>query len=527
MRTGFVDSIRAHQTEVIACLGYALFLATNATVVWGGVFPFLPLETQTPAAMTLFFAAQASVFALYYFASVVRAYRRPASAREFHVVRASIPYLAGWALLIAVPYVSWPTEALTTGGGALIGYGAASFFFAWQRLFTAQKPAVANTEIIVGNIAAAGIYFALYLIPRSVTALLAALVFLPLFALCIVLTGRSVDLGAAPFCDVPREHPHVYRLVVKDYWRIALCMGAVAFSCGEIRALAVEKPEVASIVNIASMLALLITALAFLTLWRTKVLHLNASIFFRALFPVLATAFVALPLLGGAYLNVFAAALYAVYGCATILAMIQCAQTARDRSINPAFVYGFVAGIMYALHDVGFLFGSYAQTAAPFGMDPLVSTSLIAIYVLCIMFFVAQGGIKAALSPNHLQAGRIELVITGARGQRVRPTPGAGGGNAAPGGGEGAEVVYADKTAKQCALVQAHFKLSKREGEIVEALVRGNTVGAIAEQLGVSENTVRTHTKHIYTRLDIHKKQQLVELVRTFDPEALNTGGAR
>ena len=41
--------------------------------------------------------------------------------------------------------------------------------------------------------------------------------------------------------------------------------------------------------------------------------------------------------------------------------------------------------------------------------------------------------------------------------------------------------------------------------QIVEAVARGNTVGAIAEQLGVSENTVRTHTKRLYAKLDIHK----------------------
>ena len=41
------------------------------------------------------------------------------------------------------------------------------------------------------------------------------------------------------------------------------------------------------------------------------------------------------------------------------------------------------------------------------------------------------------------------------------------------------------------------------------------------------ENTVRTHTKRLYTKLDIHKKRQLVELVGTFDANALNAGEGR
>lgn len=31
----------------ITSLGYGLFLAINAAGVWGGVFPFLPMEFQT------------------------------------------------------------------------------------------------------------------------------------------------------------------------------------------------------------------------------------------------------------------------------------------------------------------------------------------------------------------------------------------------------------------------------------------------------------------------------------------------
>ena len=43
----------------------------------------------------------------------------------------------------------------------------------------------------------------------------------------------------------------------------------------------------------------------------------------------------------------------------------------------------------------------------------------------------------------------------------------------------------------------------------------------IAEELFVSENTVRTHSKRIYAKLDIHKKQELRDLVDTYDPSAI------
>ena len=47
----------------------------------------------------------------------------------------------------------------------------------------------------------------------------------------------------------------------------------------------------------------------------------------------------------------------------------------------------------------------------------------------------------------------------------------------------------------------------------MELLVRGYSGPAIAEMLFISENTMRTHSKRIYAKLDIHKKQELLVLI--------------
>lgn len=83
----------------------------------------------------------------------------------------------------------------------------------------------------------------------------------------------------------------------------------------------------------------------------------------------------------------------------------------------------------------------------------------------------------------------------------------------APGAAAGEAV---DRIALQASRIQEHFRLSAREAEVMELMARGNSVARIAEMLVVSENTVRTHSKRIYVKLDIHKRQELVDLIEEF-----------
>lgn len=65
----------------------------------------------------------------------------------------------------------------------------------------------------------------------------------------------------------------------------------------------------------------------------------------------------------------------------------------------------------------------------------------------------------------------------------------------------------------RCKILQEEYRLTSRETEIMELIVRGYSVARIAEEHVVSENTVRTHYKHIYAKLGIHKKQELIAMV--------------
>ena len=297
-------------------------------------------------------------------------------------------------------------------------------------------------------------------------------------------------------------------------------------------------------------------------MWVSRNIRLSVTGMYRIAFPFLITSFALLPLVPSPYGDWLAAAMYAVYSVAIVLTMIQCAQISRDHGINPVFIYGFFGTIVYALHDIGFIGGTFAESATFLGMPPMALVALTAVYLLGIMYFVGAGSFKRTLA----SVDSIEFIALAdpaasasvASRAAVHDEEAAGAGDdaadaegatdaagvsgtvdavdasgsvGATGGSRGpAQSVAAetragtgsdaggapDRIAAQAQLLRAHYRLSARETEIMELIARGNTVARIAEMLVVSENTVRTHSKRIYVKLDIHKKQELIDLIDTF-----------
>lgn len=66
---------------------------------------------------------------------------------------------------------------------------------------------------------------------------------------------------------------------------------------------------------------------------------------------------------------------------------------------------------------------------------------------------------------------------------------------------------------ERCARIAERFKLTKREAEVLGMLARGRNRAYIEETLVVSRNTVNSHVKHIYAKLDVHSHQELLDIV--------------
>lgn len=84
---------------------------------------------------------------------------------------------------------------------------------------------------------------------------------------------------------------------------------------------------------------------------------------------------------------------------------------------------------------------------------------------------------------------------------------------------ESREPSLASAIARQCATVSARYRLSGREREVLAELARARTIASIAEELVVSENTIKAHTKSIYRKLGVHTREELLHRIEESERE--------
>ena len=84
---------------------------------------------------------------------------------------------------------------------------------------------------------------------------------------------------------------------------------------------------------------------------------------------------------------------------------------------------------------------------------------------------------------------------------------------AVPGANETAEVGGEADLAQRCGSLAQQKGLSPRETDVLLLLARGYGSTHIANELGISENTVRTHVRHIYEKLGVGGREALIALV--------------
>lgn len=70
----------------------------------------------------------------------------------------------------------------------------------------------------------------------------------------------------------------------------------------------------------------------------------------------------------------------------------------------------------------------------------------------------------------------------------------------------------ASRVLATCSELSGEFGLSGREEQILALLAQGRSIPYVSDALGISTSTAKTHARHIYQKIGVHTKQELLDL---------------
>ena len=486
--------------------GFGLFFALNFAAMWLDVMPFVPSESQTPLAASEFFVSSMTLEVSFAFFTLL-AHARPSAAERLVFPLSAIPYALGMILLAVISLSPAPPLPLWVFCGLLLGWGTGGTFIAWCYAFSLQRTELICPTIIFGTMGAAVLYIVLDFLGAS-PASTALVAFMSAIEIMLLRRGsRSPQRLAvnAPLSSESARKRHVR--YVKDYWRTAACTGILGFCVGAVRTLAASLDGFSHLVNVAAMAILFCGLLAFYTLWNKRPLRISTTSAYRTVAPIGLALFAAMILGGGTYVVVCSGVLFAFFGCVTVLGYLQCLSASTKRELGAIFAFSFFFTIVWSIYDLGHI--AAITLVSVFGTSSIATldTALICACLLGFGLFIVQGGFRSITSPQEARIENLDLLRTAAMPlPRKRETA-----TDAPS--------PVDRITAQVDMLAERHGLTAREAEIAQMVVRGFTVRAISEQLTISENTIRTHTKSLYRKLDIHKKADLASLVAAVELE--------
>lgn len=172
----------------------------------------------------------------------------------------------------------------------------------------------------------------------------------------------------------------------------------------------------------------------------------------------------------------------------------------KASGFQPLLVFGLGKGFSYAGLALGYALGYYGILSSLKADDsslssPLIVT-LIALVIVCTAIIFTEKDFDAILKISGITRLNVrEAVMHKQESMRQKK-------NDRP-------------WQKACWIVGERAMLSKREQELLEEMSHNRTPQEIATRLNITVATVRTHTHHVYTKLNVHSRDELIELIRT------------
>lgn len=396
-------------------------------------------------------------------------------------------------------------------GGAL-GVGGSLLGILWIRFATSFSLRSVYLFAMISNLTSLVVYFLAMSAPAFLHVPLCAL----LFAASAWCSWRCLALRPEKERRYEKES---FSLAWRILWRPVLSTSVLAFMAGFMLQVAMMHPiplnvfqGTSLVTQFAVVLVLLVPALLV-----KKTFALESV--YKAALPLSAAGFLLLPVIwnGAGGLANACAQLGTLVAGIILWCMIADAAGACKVSSTPLFSVCMLFTSIAQL--AGTLFGFFRAEYLRPGDVALTAVALAALYAVFMVstFLFKDRRFKdpsdragAALNRKEGGAGALcENGLSGEGEQAVRLST---------------EALREKREAAldaRCARIAEQAAFTPREREVFALVARGKTNAAVAEELVVSENTVKFHVKSIYQKLGIHSKAEVAAIVEQEAEETL------
>ncbi|WP_180326610.1 helix-turn-helix transcriptional regulator [Raoultibacter phocaeensis] len=469
-------------------IGFAFLWATTFSAL---LYP----DSATPGEMLTFKTVNLSctIAAVLIMVLIVRAKGKEQPDSRVAFV-AGLLLACGAALFYAGFYGEGPRVPFVLASGALVGFASGTFYGLWQLFFTSEGATRTALYIPLSAVASAILCFAMQPLSLPGTVACAVIAF-PLLA-AVSLYRALAEIEAAPSDD--RACMDMV-LALKDLWKPVFCVCSIGF-VWKLASNLLADPGSPTLIVVLGGFGAAALVIALIELFSEKGFEVLRS--YQVLFPLITGAFLLPIVFGMEYAPMLSGMLMFGFEIVNLLLIVTCAVYANERAMPSIYVYALGLCPVYAAMLGGDAIGAHLGSAFAHDLSFVVSVLFMCVYVLSITMFLVSWTRQRKRGRDEDRDGETDSGGAKRDGEPAAPSP---------------EVDFEEAwNASFCSRLDelgVVDPLSQREREVAALFVRGNSVAAIAKKLFISENTVRGHAKSIYRKLDVHSKQQLIDLM--------------
>lgn len=418
--------------------------------------------------------------------------------------------LAGFALILVS--TNYEAPSFTAGAGCLIaGFGTACWVATWANLFTACGSDSAKQRLLFLGVISSSL-LNLLLSYFSKPALTIILMLLPIVGIIAIAAGNNRCAEERRTDSLPKsENDYTVSDQVRLSFRFILFCMVFPIPLGLFQTW--FKSGQSTLDSWVPIFAAAAITLLVLFVASDAIHHhteRKSSFCEKLVMPVMVAGLFALTTFGSEHILLAGILVYAAQQIMDVVLYSQFGIIASRKDISPARVWG--VGIIAT--DIGYAIGILACNLIKHLFPGYLTVLVLGVAYLIIMVAFLTAGIwknDKEAKPKAVAACKLHP------NQNIcdSPVEDIATSTASPTSSSLANKEYPVNPIRDMADIATIYALTPRERELLDYLLRGKSVPAIASEVFLSPATVRTHISHIYRKFDVHSRDELVSFIES------------